>query len=315
MERRKKPSLIWRELQSEKSNWINIMQPEKSELQRLGRRIPFFETIDLLEALPPLLHSKIVERPNYLFMVLLFPEYNRATKQIEPHEVDFYITADTLVTVHDSALAVVNENFDACAATAKSKHICLSGTPVTLLVELLRGLLTSLSPMLVHIGRDIDEVEKNIFDAQRKGTILEILRIKTNIANFRKTIGAHKNVISHLVRMSETRFPGEKMHLFLEHLVEQTKEIWDLLDTYKETIDAVHSSHQTILEARLNDVMRVLTMISVIVFPITWIANLFMIPAKDVPIVHGAYGFWIICGLMGLTVIGLITYFKRKRWM
>ena len=274
-----------------------------------------FETLDLLEALPPLQRPKVVDRNNYLFLVLLFPVYNRETKQIEPHEIDFFITNETLVTIHDSSLLPVNDVFDSCAATAESKHLCLSGTPMTLLIEVLRALLASQSPMLVHIGHDIDEVEKNIFDARRKGTILEILRIKTNIASYRKAIGGHKNIIQHMVHMAEHRFPSDKLHLFMEHLIDQTVEFWDLLDTYKDTIDAIHSSHQTIIEARLNDVMRVLTMISVIIFPLNFIAAFFAMPSSRMPIIHSPNGVWIVSGLMALVTGVLVYYFVKKKWV
>lgn len=297
------------EFKTKNFSWINVTNNGKKEINYLKEKFGFHE-LDLKDCLPPLQRPKLVVRPDYLFMILLFPVFDRKTRVIHASEVDFFITKKTLVTVNTNELVPLREIFARCQSK-KEKH----ANPTDLLHEILHELLISCFPMLVHISTDIDNVETQLRSEFEKGTITEILRIKTNIVNFRKAMQPHKQVIRSLIAEAPKFFPTQKMKIYFENLVNDTKEIWDLLDNYKETIDALHGTNASLIDFRINEIMKTLTIISVIVFPLTLLAAIFGMNTLGMPLANHPYGFWIILSSMLFGALGLLWFFERKKWL
>lgn len=297
------------EFGGKKFSWINVTKNSEKEINYLRKKFGFHE-LDLKDCLPPLQRPKLVARPDYLFMILLFPVFDRKTRIIHASEVDFFITPKALATVHVDELAPLGKNFAMCRGKGKK---CANLTD--LLHEILYELLISCFPMLVHISTDIDNVETKLRSEFEKGTITEILRIKTNIVNFRKAMQPHKQVIRTLIAEGPKFFPTQKMQIYFENLVNHTKEIWDLLDNYKDTIDALHETNVSLIDFRINEIMKTLTIFSVIVFPLTLLAAIFGMNTPGMPFVNHPFGFWVILGIMLLGAAGLLWFFKKKRWL
>jgi len=297
------------EFRGAKFSWTNVTKNSAKEVEYLGKKFGFHE-IDLKDCLPPLQRPKLVVRPDYLFMILLFPVFDRKTRILHASEVDFFITREALVTVNSDSIAPLQEIFGRCRAK-KNKY---TGVP-DLLHEILHELLLSCFPMLVHISTDIDNVENQLRSEFEKGTITEILRIKTNIVNFRKAMQPHKQVIRALVAQAPKFFPTQKMKIYFENLVNNTKEIWDLLDNYKDTIDALHETNVSLIDFRINEIMKTLTIFSVIVFPLTLLAAIFGMNSQGMPLTDHPYGFWIILGGMAFGALGLLWLFEKKKWL
>jgi magnesium transporter len=297
------------ELKTKNFSWINVQNNGKKEIDYLGKKFGFHE-LDLKDCLPPLQRPKLVSRQNYLFMILLFPVFNRETKVLHTSEIDFFITPKTLVTVNTNELAPINDVFGKCRdRITKCQNI------EALLHEILNELLSSCFPMLVHISTDIDNVENKLRYEFEKGTITEILRIKTNIVNFRKAMQPHKQVIRNLIEQAPKFFPTKRMKIYFDNLVSYTKEIWDLLDSYKDAIDALHETNVSLINFRVNEIMKTLTIFSVIVFPLTLLAAIFGMNMAGMPFMNHPYGFWIILGLMSCGAISLLYFFEKKGWL
>ncbi|MDP3985796.1 MAG: magnesium transporter CorA family protein [bacterium] len=307
------PKLAIAELKSNRVTWINVTHPGSRELAALKRRFHFLD-MDLRECPPPFQRPKLVVRPDYLFMILLFPRFDRATKKIKPIEIDFFIGKNFLVSVHDNHHSSLTELWDSFGKT-KGKRGFLAKNPAELLYELLDTLLDSCFPMLVHLANEIDTVENHMSDVHNRDTIRKIFRLKTNIVNFKKCMQPHKSVIRKLIAAAPTFFPTKVLSTYFQHLVEHTKEIWDNLETSAETLDAIEDSHMSLLNFRANDIVRILTIFAVIVFPLTLIAAIFGMNTTDTPIVGNPLDFWIIIGLMSAGTLGMIIYFRWKKWL
>jgi len=184
------------------------------------------------------------------------------------------------------------------------------------LYTILDKLLLRCFPMLNHIGWDIDVIEKKIFTNFDRQMVKEVLIIKRNIVNFRKSMQAHKNVLKKLTQKSD-RFstPANFEPYFLE-LVERTKEIWDLLENYREAINALYETHDSLSAFRLSNIMKTLTIFSVIVFPLTLLAAIFgMNTLGAMPFINHPYGFWLIMGGMLVGMVAMFVYFKSRKWI
>jgi len=294
--------------------WVNITKPGKQEIEYLKKSFNFHD-LDLKDCLPPIQRPKLFEHNDYIFMILQFPVYNRKTREVTASEIDFFINQNTLVTVHSNELLPLKELFELCVKDEKSRAKYLIGNPGVLIYEILNHLLLYCFPMLNHINLNIDNIEKQIFQGKEKAMVHEILIIKRNIINFRKTMQGHKRVIKKLIERAPRFFSVAKLGLYFHSLIAHTKEIWDSLENYKESIDALHNTNESLISFKTNEVIKTLTVFSVIVFPLTLIASIFGMNVVNIPLMENPYGFFYILSIMLALTLAMFIFFKRKKWL
>lgn len=296
--------------------WINIVNSEEEEISFLREHYKF-HPLDLKESYGSVRSQrpKLDDHKDYLFLVLHFPIYHKKTRRIQPEEIDFFVGKNFLITIHNNELIPLKDFFKICFDSEHYRERYLSKNPSVLLYEILDRLLYHLFPMLDHMGEDIEKIEKNIFGGNEKKMLKEILLIKRNITNFRKIMQSHKTIIKKLIAMDSTYFPKVDMGPYYHNLIEETKDIWEILETQKETIDALHQTNETSISFKLNDIMKTLTIFSVIVFPLTLIASIFGMNTQYSPFVGHPNDFWIIMGIMASLTLFMYLYFKLRKWI
>lgn len=301
------------EIKTKNVRWINVSSPGKKEMAAIQKEFGF-HPLDIEDCISPAQRPKLEEYPSYLFLVLLFPLYNKRTQEIVPVEIDFFIKKDAIVTVHRDLLFSFRAFFTECQKNAAQQKRALA-TVDTLIYEILERLFKHTFPLLDHLNLDINRIQQKMFRGNERQIIRDILLAKRNVVNFRRIMQAHKAMIRRL-RDKRSKFcGGECVTIYFENLVEHTKDIWDLLTNYKDTIDAIQETNESLISFRLNDIMRLLTIISVVLLPAGLIANLFGMNTESTPILGIVGDFWILLGVMILVAIAMAGMFRKKRWM
>ena len=304
-------------LKTNKLTWHNIINAGDAEIVFLRKNYHFNE-LDLADAYAKrhAQRPKIDIRENYLFLVFLFPFYNHTLKIIEPKEIDIFITTDTIITIQNLKNGEVNSEFDRYWKDKILTKSLAEKKPLVLLYELLDKLYTACFPMIDHISLDINHIEHNIYAKKERQIVEDVLIIKRNIVNFLKIMQPHKRILR---KIATTDFPfltGEKkLVIYYNDLIDATKNIWDTVDNYRQTVDNLEDTNNILVSFKINDVMRTLTIVSVIVFPLTLIAGIFGMNVIDMPIVGQKLDFWKIILLMAAASIGMFSYFKYKKWI
>lgn len=304
-----------RELQYNGLVWVDVGKQTKNDLQSLQKRFGFFDS-DIQDSLPPFQRPKIVKRPDYYFMVLHFPVFDRETRRLGFTEIDFFLSSNYLVTVHDSKLLTINTLFEECKKNINSKQDYFSGTAVHLQFELLSRLLDAVFPILLHVNDDITLVDRKLFSKiPGREMAEEILRLKTNVVTFRRTMQGHRTVLERLIMYSGRDLDVGSYQSHLNDIREFTNEIWHMLESQKESINALHETNESLVSLRMNEVMKILTVISVITFPLTLFVALFDSRALGNPIINVPGGFWIMLSFVLWGALLMYAFFKRQRWL
>lgn len=301
------------EIKGTGATWVNLTKVSKAELAGLSKRFGFLD-IDLHSCLPPVQRPDIAVRDKYLFMTLLFPVYDRKTGLVRPSEVDFFITKKTIITIHTNGLPPVTELMTQLKRYKNLREKTLHN-PAELLYHILDNLINHCFPMLAHISKDVDSVEERITKMTDRHTIDEIYRLKNNIVDFKKSMKPHATVVRKLIATAPKFFPTKKLDIYFQNLVDHIQDIWDRLEGDSETLDALEDSHISLLNVRTNDVMRVLTLFAVIVFPLTLVAGIFGMNTLHTPIIGDPHDFWIIIFLMMVGMLAMLGYFKWRKWL
>jgi len=303
------------ELQHNGIVWVNVSRQTEKELQEIESRFSL-ERADILESLPPYQRPKMAKRPGYTFLVLHFPVFDRETRRLGYTEVDFFVSQNFLITIHDNKLLPIEKMFMECKKNPLKLEKFFSVSGAHILFEILNRLLDSIFPILLHVNEDINFVDKKLFTkVSGREMSEEILRLKTNTVTFRRTMQGHKTVLDRMLVYSGRELSIPSLQGYVHSVREFLDEIWNMLGSQRETIDALHEANESFLTLRTNNIMRILTVISVITFPLTLLAAIFAIHTPSNPFTDMAGGFWIIVTMMSLMAYTMYLIFKKKDWV
>ncbi len=307
---------VKKEIKFSNFSWINISNPNEGEIQKLAERHKF-HPLDLQECLKSTQRTKIDAYHDYIFLITLFPIYNRQTRAIESGEIDFFISRKYLITIHRDNFLPLNDFFHVLEIHSEFRNKFSDFSPEPLLYEILNKLFLYCFPMIDHLILDCDDIEKAIFSDKMEKMISEILLLRRNITDFRKLMQVHKNVLKKLIQNLKDNplYVMKKTDVYFESLVEYDKELWDTLDNLKERIEALQETNESQISFKLSHIMKILTIISVITFPITLIAAIFgMNTLRTMPFVDHPFGFWIVIAFMLSIASGMLIIFKKNKW-
>ena len=249
----------------------------------------------------------------YLFGVLHFPAYDKNVQRLNAGELDFFLGPDYLVTISNVDLLPVTRLFNHVQEDERFREQLFSKGSGRLLYEVLDDLFDYCFPILDKIAYKLDSIEDDIEDRRSEEIVTDISKAKQEIISYRKIIKPQRPALRLLERRIE-RFLPENLELYFDDLVDASERIWDLLDNYKEVVEALESTNESVISHRQNDVLRILTVFSVVLLPLTLISGIFgmnvLFPGE-----HTHAAFWAIVGLMVTVIVGMIGFFKYKRWL
>lgn len=293
--------------------WINIQRKSENEMAFLKKGFNFSDN-DIEECLKETVHPAIFVRADYAYFEVLFPIYNRKTQLLENGEINFFIKNNILITVHDNKLFQISDFFNTLENEEYLKNKFFQGNPVILLCGIFDYLLNSYFPMLNHMEEDVVDLEKTIFAGQEKFNTKNILKLRWNIVNFKRTIESHKNIIEHLISDGEHLFSVSRLKIYYSVLIEKLDDISKILENQKESISALEQTNNSLVSFQLNDIMKVLAIMSVIVMPATFISQLFGMNSKIPFDSDSTITFFIILSMCLFSMVAFVLYFKKKKW-
>ncbi|MBD3247687.1 hypothetical protein GF382_00155 [Candidatus Falkowbacteria bacterium] len=297
--------------------WTNITNPGKPEIEYLRKKKKYDFNLSELQASSA---KAIAQRPeirknkDYFFMIIHFPVYR--DNEIIAAEIDFFVGHGFLITLHNNQVRALNDFFNASKKEEDGLISYELESSAILLYEILSKLIGSCYELLDKNSAEIDDIESMIFSHNQKKAVSRILSLRRNVINIRKIIQNHKNILKRLTEMRSSIVASNKLKRYYYELIEHTKRIWEYSETQKETIDALHDTNESLLNYSINNVMKTLTVFSVIVFPLTLFAALFgMNTTNGMPFTQTENGFWIIIGLMGIATLAMLFFFAKKKWL
>jgi magnesium transporter len=152
-----------------------------------------------------------------------------------------------------------------------------------------------------------------MFEERAEDVVRDLSNVKQEIISYRKIIKPERSTLRLLERQIE-RFLPEDLELYFDDIVDASERIWDLLDNYKEVVEALEDTNESVISHRQNDVLRVLTVVTVILLPLTLITGIFGMNVHFPGFETGA-AFWAIVGFMLGLALALTAFFRLKRWL
>ena len=302
------------ELSANGLTWIHLDALDPESVNELRARFGW-HPLDVEDVLSKRQRPKIDDyaEEGYLFGVLHFPAYDKAVQRLNAAELDFFLGPDYLVTMPNVELLPVTRLFSRCEEDERFREQHFEKGSGRLLYEVLDDLFDYCFPILDKIAYKLDSIEDDIDERHSEEIVSDISKVKQEIISYRKIIKPQRPALRLLERRIE-RFLPENLELYFDDLVDASERIWDLLDNYKEVVEALEDTNESLISHRQNDVLRILTVFSVIILPVTLITGIFGMNVHF-PGFGSTEAFWGIVAAMAVTAGSLAAFFKYKGWL
>jgi magnesium transporter len=298
--------------------WLNIESPTELETAWLAEHYDF-HPLDLEDVLSRRRQrAKIDEYPDYLFIVLHFPRFDKRAGRLQPAELNIFVAEGLVITLPNEPLKPLSALWSRCERSAEAREQVMSKGSGFLLYEIVDTMYDYCFPILDKIGFKLDSIEDALFEGDGDDLVRDISNTKQEIINYRRIVKPQRTTLRLLDRSSQ-RYAPQDLDIYFDDIVDKSERIWDLLENYKEVAEALDATNESLASHRVNDILRALTAISVIVLPLTLIASVFGmnvgLPGGGDPLAGASPSFWAIVGVMLAVLIAMVVYFRFKRWL
>jgi magnesium transporter len=302
------------EVAAEGLRWVKIDRPTAVEQAWLEENFDF-HALDLEDVLSRNQRPKIDKYEDYLFIVLHFPVFDPAAGRLGAGELDLFVGPGFLITIPNQPLQPVEYLFERCRQKEELRDQLFSRGAGYLLYRIVDDGFDYCFPMLRKIGNKLDALEEEIFEGRSEEIVRDISNVKQEIINFRKVIRPQRPVLRDLERVKGRYLAPEiDLEIYFDDIVDAHERIWDMLENYKEVVEALEESNESVISHRVNDILRVLTSISVIVLPLTLLASIWGMNV-GVPGEGDTTAFWVITAALAALLVGMVAYFRRRGWL
>ncbi|HMR40782.1 MAG TPA: magnesium/cobalt transporter CorA [Ignavibacteria bacterium] len=291
--------------------WFNVDGLHNSVIMEEIAKAFDLDNLVLAEVIDTQSRPKIIEYDNCILISLKMMQQNDQTGKITVENLSLILTKSVLISFQESKGDVfepVRERI------RKQKKRIRNGGTDYLTFALLDIVIDNYLYVITGLGEKIEKIEENLLLNPGENVINEINNYKRELNFLRKCIKPAKEMIFALAKL-DSELIEESTDIHFKELQDNISQASDSSDSYREILSDQLNIYHTTISSKLNDIMKFLTVFSVIFIPLTFIAGIYGTNFDFVPELHLKYGYFIMWGVMILVVIGMLFYFKRKKWL
>lgn len=299
----------WIDAASTATVWVDVHAPTEDD-HRLLSDVFRFHPLSVEDARSALQFPKVEPYPGYLYLVLHGIDVKRGQTQFATRDVDFFVGRNYLVTVHDGHSRSIDELRDACTRYGS----LLAAGPVALLHRMVDSMVDNYRPVIEAIESRLSTLEEQALSG-REHLPRQLLKSKRELGLMRRVLVPQRDTIGRLSRREFPLISDEMAFRFrdvYDHVVRLTEEV----GLFQERATGIFEVNLTTTSNRLNQIMKVLTVMSTIFLPMTVLTGLWGMNIA-LPRFAGSdlQQFWWIVGVMGAVASVMLAVFIRKRWV
>lgn len=300
--------------------WIDLESPTRSEVDDISRKYKIHPLV-VVELTEPSQRSKVDLYKSYIYLILHFPTCqicfgeHKKENLAETQEVDFIIGKDYIITTHYEAI----ESLEASAARLESEadeaHEDAEG-PIHagfVFYHIMKHIYNSLEEGLHFINSSLKTAEKKIFRGGEKSMVKVLSEINHNLLDFRWALKSHREILASL-EDAGLDFFGARFGYHLRAISGEFEKLWNMLGSNRELFLDLRDTNDSLLSIKTNEVMKTLTILAFVTFPLSVFTSLFGMNTDYLPLVGLPGDFWLILGIMIFSVIVMFSFFKYKKW-
>ena len=289
--------------------WINVEGLHDTDLiEKLGK---FYNIhpLTLEDIVNVDQRSKFEDFEHYVVSIMRMINY---TTEVESEQLAIVLCENTVISFQEphggDAFDIIRNRLRTCKGRVRKLGADY------LAYALMDAVVDCYFTAIEKIGDRIEVIEEEIISDSDKKSILELYRLKREMIYLRKQVWPMRDLINNMIR-SETKLIHASSDIYLRDLSDHVTRIIDTVETYRDLLSGIMDIYLSTNANKMNEVMKVLTIMSSIFIPITFMVGVYGMNFDNMPELKTQHGYYVLWGVMLSTVIGLLVYFKRKKWL
>ncbi|MCK4807387.1 MAG: magnesium/cobalt transporter CorA [Candidatus Aegiribacteria sp.] len=291
--------------------WINVEGIHDTKIiEKIGELFNL-HALTIEDIVNTMQRPKFEDFDSYLFIVLKMLSYSNINTGMQPEQVSVILGENFVITFQErpgDVFDAVRECIRGCRGRIRK-----AGADY-LAYALIDAVVDSYFQILETIGDQIEAVEDRVILEQEPDTISKIHRFKRAMLFMRRTVWPLREEIA-LLEKSGSDLVKEPTALFFRNLYDHTIQVIDTVETYRDIISGMHDTYLSSINNRMNEVMKILTILATIFIPLTFITGIYGMNFRYMPELHWEYGYYGALGLMLVIAIAMLVNFRKKKWI
>lgn len=292
--------------------WVDIAANGRAEGERILRDVFHFHELTIDDCYNTLIDPpKVDDYGDYLFVIVHNVTYDRASEELFTNELDLYIGANFVVSVHRSEVRAVEE----VRRRLEREAPLLERGAAFLAHALIDVVVDDFHPVVEAIDERVDYLEERVLDLPQRQTLQEVLRLKRNALRLRRTILPQRDVVTRFARGEYPRLVPAESLMYFRDVYDHTVRVGEMIESVRDLAESALNTYLSSVNNRTNEVMKTLAIVAVIFLPLTLVASVYGTNFETTfPSYSWGPGFAVMVLSMLAMIAALAAFFRWRRW-
>ncbi len=289
--------------------WLDLQAPQERDIALLRDEFNF-HPLAIEDATRTHQRPKLDSYDAYYFIVFYCLSYDGAQQRLAAQQVSLFIGANYIVSVHEGPIDAIDTTIRRWQRSEED----FGRDAGALLYALLDAIVDDYFPVIDQLAERVEVIEEQIFERFRDTALQEVFNLKRDLLNVRRIVAPERDVLNVLIRREVPIFQRNTI-LYLQDVYDHIVRITDSIDTYRDLLSSALDAFLSVQSNRLNQIVKVLTIASIILMSNALIAGIYGMNFEFMPELHWPYGYPFALGLMAVVSLALIVFFRWRKWL
>ncbi|MFZ5981630.1 MAG: magnesium/cobalt transporter CorA [Candidatus Zixiibacteriota bacterium] len=289
--------------------WVDMCKPTDQESFVLTHDFKF-HPLAVEDVISEKSRTKIDDYETYLFMVFNLVDFIGREEDLKITELDFFLGKNSLVTVHFDDHRI----FDYLYNRAERDERLIARGADYLFHAIVDTVVDNYNTILDILEYEVDQVEEDVLGEHSEDTLMSIFTLRRDIVQLKRNVMPQRELISQISRKNHPLI-SENLTVYFSDIYDHLVRINDMADTHREILNSSLEVYYSSVSTKTNDVIKVLTILTAIFIPPTFLVGLWGMNFKYMPELSMEYGYFISLGIIGMVVLAMLLFFHKKKWL
>jgi magnesium transporter len=291
--------------------WVDMESPTAAD-ERVLLDVFHFHPLTVEDCRENRHYPKVEEFDSYIYFIVHGVTGDTSPDRFNTIELDGFLGPNYVITYHHNMFRSINN----VKQLLRTTPIACQRGPAYLLHQILDQVVDFYSPVLDDFDDRIDKLEDDIFTLKRPNNqiLTEVMALKRSVLRLRRISGKQMDILHRMSRGEFALIPDD-MRPFYRDVYDHLVRVVDLAESYRDLISSSLEAYLSVVSNRLNEIMKVLTIFSAIMLPLTFIAGVYGMNFENMPELHSRYGYYAVWVIMIVVAVGMLLFFKRRGWI
>jgi magnesium transporter len=289
--------------------WLDLQNPQEHSIELLRQEFKF-HALSIEDATRHHERPKLEAFDSYYFMVFYALSYDDAQRRLAGQSIGLFIGSNYIVSVHQHEINAIDDTIKRWQANTAE----FGQDSGALLYSLLDAIVDDYFPVIDQLAERVEDIEEQIFERFSEDALQEVFGLKRDLLQVRRIVAPERDVLNVLIRREVPIFDRNSI-LYLQDVYDHIVRITDSIDTYRDLLSSALDAFLSVQSNRLNQVVKVLTITSIVLMTDALIAGIYGMNFDFMPELRWQYGYPFALGLMLVLDVALVLFFRWRQWL